>query len=60
VTFRAPATHDDGTFSKIIVTGSFFFHDVGGTWQIFSYSDVSRNETPFQPPSPTPTAEATT
>lgn len=62
VTFRATATHDDGTFTKITVTGSFFFHQVDGAWRIFSY-DVKRQETPFKPPSPTasstPTAEAT-
>lgn len=43
VTFRATAALDDGTFTAITVTGSFFLHEDGGTWRIFAY-DVGMDE----------------
>jgi hypothetical protein len=41
--FVATATHTDGSFTKITVTGSFFLTKDGDTWKIQSF-DVSRAE----------------
>ena len=37
VNFVAVATHKDGTYSKITVTGAFFFVKDGNTWKIEGY-----------------------
>jgi hypothetical protein len=42
-TFVATATHTDGSFSKITVTGSFFLTKDGSAWKIQSF-DVNRAE----------------
>jgi hypothetical protein len=41
--FVATATHTDGSFTKITVTGSFFLAKDGDTWKIQSF-DVNRAE----------------
>jgi hypothetical protein len=41
--FVATATHTDGSFTKITVTGSFFLTKDGDTWKIQSF-DVNRTE----------------
>ncbi|HEX6844670.1 MAG TPA: hypothetical protein VF235_06080 [Actinomycetota bacterium] len=57
-TFKATAEHDDGTYTKISVTGSYFLREEGGSWRIFAY-DVERNEKKTSAPtSATPSAEA--
>jgi hypothetical protein len=62
LTFTALATHDDGTYSEITVTGTVIFVQDGGTWKIEAYN-LSRSEKPAKAPAPSgstsPTAEAT-
>ncbi len=54
VNFVAVATHKDGTYSKITVTGAFFFVKDGNTWKIEGYR-LNKTEKPTTAPSPTPT-----
>ena len=62
LTFTALATHDDGTYSEITVTGTVVFVQDGGAWKIEAYN-LSRSEKPAKAPaasgSTSPTAEAT-
>ena len=62
LTFTALATHDDGTYSTIMVTGTAIFVQDGGTWKIEAYN-LTRAEKPAKAPassgSTSPTAEAT-
>ena len=62
LTFTALATHDDGTYSAITVTGTAIFVQDGGTWKIEAYN-LTRSEKPAKAPAPSgstsPTAEAT-
>ena len=62
LTFTALATHNDGTYSEITVTGTVIFVQDGGTWKIEAYN-LSRSEKPAKAPAPSgstsPTAEAT-
>jgi len=62
LTFTALATHDDGTYSTITVTGTAIFVQDGGTWKIEAYN-ITRSEKPAKAPAPSgstsPTAEAT-
>jgi hypothetical protein len=48
-TFVATASHDDGTFTRLTVTGSFFLVKDGDTWKIESF-DVNRVEKPTKAP----------
>ena len=55
VDFVAVATHKDGTYTKINVTGGFFFVKDGGGWRIEGYR-LNKTEKPTKaPPSPKPT-----
>jgi hypothetical protein len=62
LTFTALATHTDGTYSAVTVTGTAIFVQDGGTWKIEAYN-LSRSEKPAEAPvasgSTSPTAEAT-
>jgi hypothetical protein len=62
LTFTALATHTDGTYSAVTVTGTAIFVQDGGTWKIEAYN-LSRSEKPAKAPAPSgsasPTAEAT-
>ena len=62
LTFTALATHSDGTYSAVTVTGTVIFVQDGGTWKIEAYN-LSRSEKPAKAPAPSgstsPTAEAT-
>ena len=62
LTFTALATHDDGTYSAITVTGTAIFVQDAGTWKIEAYN-LTRSEKPAKAPRPSgstsPTAEAT-
>jgi hypothetical protein len=62
LTFTALATHTDGTYSAVAVTGTVIFVQDGGTWKIEAYN-LSRSEKPAKAPAPSgstsPTAEAT-
>jgi hypothetical protein len=62
LTFTALATHGDGTYSAVTVTGTAIFVQDGGTWKIEAYN-LSRSEKPAKAPAPSgsasPTAEAT-
>jgi hypothetical protein len=62
LTFTGLATHDDGTYSAITVTGTVIFVQDGGTWKIEAYN-LTRSEKPAKAPAPSgstsPTAEAT-
>ena len=61
LTFTALATHDDGTYSEITVTGTVVFVQDGGAWKIEAYN-LSRSEKPAKAPAPSgstsPTSEA--
>jgi hypothetical protein len=62
VMFRAGTEKDDGTFSSIEVTGTFFLRHLDGEWRIFSY-DVDKTEraakrAPGSTPSTSATSEA--
>ena len=52
VEFLADATRTDGGTTEIASTGSFYLHQVDGTWRIFAY-DVDRDDTAAAAPSPT-------
>ena len=55
-TFTAIATHTDGTYSKITVTGTLFFVQDGNDWKIEAFS-LNRDEKPVEAPaSATPSA----
>jgi hypothetical protein len=43
VSFQGLAKHDDGTYSKVFSTGSYFFKHEDGGWKIFAFK-VARNE----------------
>jgi hypothetical protein len=59
LTFTGLATHDDGTYSAITVTGTAIFVKDGDTWKIEAYH-LNRSEKPAQAPtaSASPTSEA--
>ncbi len=61
LTFTGLATHNDGTYSAITVTGTAIFVQDGGTWKIEAYS-LTRSEKPAKAPAPSgstsPTSEA--
>jgi hypothetical protein len=62
LTFKALATHDDGTYSAITVTGTMLFVKDGDTWKIEAYG-LNRSEKPAKAPttpsgSTSPTSEA--
>jgi hypothetical protein len=54
VDFVAVATHKDGTYTRINVTGAFFFVKDGGAWRIEGYR-LNKTEKPTKAPSATPT-----
>ena len=56
-TFRALAEHDDGTFTTVVSTATFFFVKDDGDWRIQAYR-VNRDEKPADAPSPTATVPA--
>jgi hypothetical protein len=57
--FRGLAKHDDGTYSKVFSTGSYFFKHEDGAWRIFAFK-VARNEKKTKAPaSATPSTGAT-
>ena len=47
--FVATAEADDGTFTKVMSSGSFFLHRIDGDWKIYAY-EVERNDKPTQAP----------
>ena len=47
--FTAIATHTDGTYSKITVTGTLFFVHDGNDWKIEAFS-LNRDEKPVEAP----------
>jgi len=47
--FTAIATHKDGTYSKITVTGTLFFVQDGNDWKIEGFS-LNRDEKPVEAP----------
>jgi hypothetical protein len=49
VSFTGLAEHDDGTYTKLIVTGSYFLVHEDGTWRIESYR-VDRQDKKAKPP----------
>jgi hypothetical protein len=59
LTFSGLATHTDGTYSAITVTGTAIFVKDGDTWKIEAY-DLERREKQAQSPAPSvsPTSEA--
>jgi hypothetical protein len=59
LSFTALATHTDGTYSSIAVTGTAIFVQDGGTWKIEAYR-LNRSEKPAKAPaaSSSPTSEA--
>ncbi len=58
VFFAATAEHDDGTFTKVVSEGTFYFKNIDGKWRIFSF-DVTRNEKAAEGPvTPTATVSA--
>jgi len=60
VTFPGLAEHDDGTYTKLVIDGSYFLVHEDGTWKIVSYR-VDRQEKPAKAPaSPAASASATT
>jgi len=57
--FVAIATHTDGTYSKITVTGTLFFVHDGNDWKIEAFS-LNRDEKPVEaPPSASPSTSPT-
>jgi hypothetical protein len=57
--FVAIATHTDGTYSKITVTGTLFFVQDGNDWKIEAFS-LNRDEKPVEaPPSASPSTSPT-
>jgi hypothetical protein len=60
VVFPGLAEHDDGTYTKLVIDGSYFLVHEDGTWKIVSYR-VDRQEKPAKAPkSPSASASATT
>jgi hypothetical protein len=59
LSFAALATHKDGTYSSIAVTGTAIFVQDGGTWKMEAYR-LNRSEKPAKAPaaSSSPTSEA--
>jgi hypothetical protein len=58
VSFQALAEHDDGTYTKLVITGSYVLVPDGDTWRIESYR-VDRADKPAQAPaSPSASASA--
>ena len=59
LSFTGLATHDDGTYSAITVTGTAIFVRDGDTWKIEAYT-LNRSEKPAEAPTPSssPTSEA--
>lgn len=57
VWFIGLAEHDDGSFTKVISTGTYLFHKVDGEWKILSF-DVDRDEKKAKAPA-SPSASAT-
>jgi hypothetical protein len=56
--FQGLAAHDDGTYSKVFSTGSYFFKHEDGGWKIFAFK-VARNEKKAKAPvAATPSAGA--
>lgn len=49
--FSATAEHDDGSYTKITSSGTFFLRQVDGEWRIYSY-DVDRTEKQTEAPTP--------
>jgi hypothetical protein len=49
--FSATAEHDDGSYTKITSSGTFFLRQVEGGWRIFTY-DVDRTEKTTDAPTP--------
>jgi hypothetical protein len=58
VTFPGLAEHDDGTYTKVLITGSYFLVHEDGTWRIVEYR-VSRDERAAKPPA-SPSASPST
>jgi hypothetical protein len=60
VKFRGTAEGEDGTYTEVRSTGSFFLRHADGGWKIYSYR-VERADRPTHPPegSGTPSASAT-
>jgi hypothetical protein len=57
--FQGLAAHDDGTYSRVFSTGSYFFKHEDGGWRIFAFK-VARNEKKTKAPaSATPSEGAT-
>ena len=63
--FVATAEADDGTFTKVMSTGSYFLHRIDGDWKIYAY-EVERSDKRTEAPgsesastSGSPTDEAT-
>lgn len=56
VTFQGLAEHDDGTYTELAITGSYFLVLEDGTWRIESYR-VDRSEKPADAPA-TPSTSA--
>jgi len=55
VEFLATAERSDGASTQIVSVGSFFLHEVDGTWRIFAYrvdrEDVAESPSPTGSPS---------
>jgi hypothetical protein len=59
LSFKGLATHDDGTYSAVTVTGTAIFVKDGDTWKIEAFT-LNRSEKPAEAPAPSssPTSEA--
>jgi hypothetical protein len=57
-TFKAKASNEDGSSSKIQLTGTFFLVPDGGDWKIEAFH-LSRSETPHKAHSPSGSASGT-
>ncbi|HSL11731.1 MAG TPA: hypothetical protein VLA82_10505 [Actinomycetota bacterium] len=57
VKFSAVAERDDGSFTQVRSTGSFFLRHTGGGWKIYSYR-VERTDRPTDAPAATASASA--
>lgn len=57
VTFPGLTEHDDGTYTKLVISGSYLLIEDGGAWMIDSFR-VDRQEKPAEAPA-TPSASAT-
>jgi hypothetical protein len=59
VTFPGLAEHDDGSYTKLVITGSYFLVHEDGEWRIVQYR-VNRDERAAKPPaSPSASASST-